>query len=353
MSSNTPINNLDTPSHAGEGCCANCGATLSGQFCQDCGQAAEDIRRPAWGLLTDLIGSIFVWEGKFFTTLRRLYSEPGRVARDYVDGRRQSHTAPIRIYLIISLMFFLAMSAAGVRVIGVDISPTPETVRAQASEVIAARTAQIEAAMSGSDATASTCGVMPGPDEINASGRLVYSRDTSLQIELFQFGAATEGRVLPDNPACRTEFDLPGSGLSLGRASRFAVQYPSVFEDQVVAAAAQSLILMVIAFAFLNLLVHPKRRLIEHVIYSLYWHAAYLPIMAGLVVAGRMLQNSPIAIICLAVLGIGLVLGFQVLCDRGFYRSSWIGAILRSFALQLGYILCIGVLAIGLILTAY
>lgn len=352
-------------SQTGDATCANCGATLVGPFCQDCGQSAEDIRRPAWTLLTDLIGSIFVWEGKFFSTLRRLYSQPGRVARDYVDGRRQSHTAPIRIYLIISLLFFLLMSAAGVRVIGVSISPSAETVRAQSAETIAARTAAIDAAMARRSESrspvdtpsnffeTSTCGVMPGPDEIRPTGDLVYSRDTELQIELFQFGAAPEGRALPDTADCRTEFEIGGDPMSLGPPSRFAVQFPARFEQGVTAAAAQSLILMVVAFAILNLVVHPRRRMIEHVVFSLYWHATYLPLIALLVLGARVNQGWTPGIIALAILGFASVLSYQALNDRGFYRSSWIGAVLRSVFLQLCYNLCIGLLAIALIVTGY
>jgi len=345
--------------------CANCGAELRGPYCQDCGQSAEDIRRPAWTLLTDLIGSVFVWEGKFFTTLRRLYTRPGRVARDYVDGRRQSHTAPIRIYLLISLMFFLLMSVAGVRVIGVGITPSAESVREQSAETIAARIESIEAGMarreesrSSGDAEStffetSACGVMPGADEINAAGNLVYSRDTQLQIELFQFGAAPEGRALPDSEACRTEFEIGGDPMSLGPPSRFAIQYPALFEQGVTAAAAQSLILMVIAFAALNLIVHPRRGMIEHVVFSLYWHASYLPLIALLVLGARVNQGWVPGVIVLATIGFVAILGYQTLCDRGFYRSSWIGAILRSVFLQLLYTLCIGVLAIALIITGY
>lgn len=332
---------------------------MNGKYCTQCGQSAEDIRRPAWALMTDTVGSIFVWEGKFFSTLRRLFVHPGRVARDYVDGRRQSQTAPIRIYLIVSVMFFLLMSVAGVRVIGVDIQPDAQSIRDQDTAQIAERRDALadydreqEAAGTPTDPDR-ICGVMPGNEEISSAGRLVYSRDTLLQIELFQFGAPSEGRLLPQRSACQTEFDNLGDGLRFGPPSRFAVQFPEVFEEQVTAAAAQALIAMVVAYALLNLVVHPRRRVIEHVIYSLYWHASYLPIIALLVLAGRLVQSWPVIIIGLAVSGIVGVLSFQTLCDRGFYGSSWVGAVLRSVFLQFFYIICIGLLALALIVTAY
>jgi hypothetical protein len=47
------------------------------------------------------------------------------------------------------------------------------------------------------------------------------------------------------------------------------------------------------------------------------------------------------------------VLSFQTLCDRGFYGSSWIGSVMRSVFLQFFYVICIGLLALALIVTAY
>lgn len=338
------------------GVCANCGTALTGEFCSACGQSSEDIRRPAYALIKDLAGSLFAWEGKFFTTAQQLLLRPGAVARAYVDGKRNSFTAPIRLYLIVSLAFFLLMSAADVRVIGVTLTPDGESIRDQDPAQITARLDAIAQSETGFNAGERSpdrvCGVMPGPDEINSRGQLVYARDTFVQIELFEFGASPEGRVLPDNPACENEFGVFDENMNFGAATRFAIQNPSIFEDRVNTAATQSLIFMVLAFALMNLMVHPRRKLIEHVVYSLYWHAIYLPVYAVIILLARLVAGHVPGMITLAVAGSLSVLVLQVLNDRGFYESSWFGAILRSLLLKFLYILSIALLALALIITS-
>ena len=333
--------------------CANCGAELSGPFCAQCGQAVEDIRRPAWHLLTDLIGSLFAWEGRLFTTLAALIRRPGLVARAYVDGKRNRYTAPVRIYLIFSLIFFILMSLAGVRGVGVTILPSAETIRAQDPVIIAHRREILAQWDAQSEAEGPGCGVLPGPDEIDAGGQLVLARDTDIRIEMFEFGPTPEGRRLPDNSElCENGIEPPGDANPLAAVSRQAATNPELFENRITTAATQALLIMVIAYAGLNLLVHPRRRIIEHIIYSLYWHVPFLTIIAIFILLGRFASGAPPVLITLGAAGGLGTLTLQTLYDRGFYASSWFGAVLRSLFLQFFYIVCVGLVAIGLIIVS-
>lgn len=333
--------------------CANCGAGLTGPFCAQCGQARQDIRRPAWHLLTDLIGSLFAWEGRFFTTLAALVRQPGQVARAYVDGKRNRYTAPVRIYLIFSLIFFVLMSMAGVRVVGVTMTPSAETIRAQDPVVIAQRRQAIAEIDARRTSDTPVCGVLPGPDEIDAGGQLVLARDTDIRIELFEFGPTPEGRRLPDeSEVCENGIEPPGDDNPLAPVSREAATNPELFENRITTAATQALLLMVIAYAGLNLIVHPRRRIIEHLIYSLYWHVPFLTVIAVFVLLGRFAGGATPLLMSLAAAGGLGTLILQTLYDRGFYASSWLGAVLRSLFLQFFYIVCVGLVAIVLIIMS-
>ncbi len=340
--------------------CANCGTLLTGPYCSHCGQSADDIRRPIWHLLTDLLGNLFAWEGKFLTTLIALFRRPGQVARAYVDGKRQSYTAPIRMYLIVSVAFFVLMSLGGVRVVGVDITPDAQTVRALDPEIITQRLAALEdenreapIALVSPDSIQARCGVSPGPDEIDPSGRLVLARDTNVTIELFEFGDTPEGRLIPDYPpGCNDGLDLPDGPPGFGSAGQLATESPELFENRVSTAATQSLLIMVIAYAGLNLLMHPRRRVIEHVIYSLYWHIPFLSLVALLIGLGRLAQGSTPALITIAAIGAVMIIALQWQYDRGFYGSSRIGAALRCIGLQIGYTVLVAVVALVLILLS-
>ena len=48
-------------------------------------------------------------------TLRTLFGRPGELTRQYLAGRRQHYTPPLRLYLVVSLLFFLTMSWAASR----------------------------------------------------------------------------------------------------------------------------------------------------------------------------------------------------------------------------------------------
>ena len=51
------------------------------------------------------------WDSKFWTTFIPLLIKPGKVSRDYIDGKRQRYANPFRFYLTISVLFFLVVGA--------------------------------------------------------------------------------------------------------------------------------------------------------------------------------------------------------------------------------------------------
>jgi hypothetical protein len=50
---------------------------------------------------------LFNFEAKFWNTIIPLLIKPGKVSRDYIDGKRQRYTNPFRFYLTVSIVFFL------------------------------------------------------------------------------------------------------------------------------------------------------------------------------------------------------------------------------------------------------
>lgn len=94
---------------AGEGRCRNCGAELAGEFCHSCGQSARSLRRPFWNLVTESVETLFLMDGRLAQTLPALMLYPGRVSRDYLDGRRARFIPPFRLYVFASLVFFVLL----------------------------------------------------------------------------------------------------------------------------------------------------------------------------------------------------------------------------------------------------
>ncbi|WP_255322966.1 DUF3667 domain-containing protein [Lysobacter sp. K5869] len=94
------------PSH-----CENCQAELHGHYCHACGQSVHNPVRNLGHALEEVFESFWHLDGRVFRTLRDLLS-PGKVAREYLAGRRVRYIPPLRLFVIVSVVtFFVAQFA--------------------------------------------------------------------------------------------------------------------------------------------------------------------------------------------------------------------------------------------------
>jgi hypothetical protein len=93
--------------------CLNCGEVLTGQHCAHCGQRAKVRVLSLWGMTRDLLGDLLEWDSRIWRTLRPLAFSPGKLTQEYLRGRRASYTPPFRMYLILSVAFFLIATLGG------------------------------------------------------------------------------------------------------------------------------------------------------------------------------------------------------------------------------------------------
>jgi hypothetical protein len=87
--------------------CLNCGAHLRGQYCGNCGQRARSRLISLWELVREAFGDLFELDSRLWRTLVPLVIRPGRLTHDYLQGRRARYMPPFRMYLVLSLLFFL------------------------------------------------------------------------------------------------------------------------------------------------------------------------------------------------------------------------------------------------------
>ncbi len=92
--------------------CLNCGEPLLGAFCSACGQRAVPPRPTFRELLGEAFAEFSGWDGKLAATLRLLITRPGRLTIDFLEGRRARYITPLRLYLSVSLVYFLLSAAA-------------------------------------------------------------------------------------------------------------------------------------------------------------------------------------------------------------------------------------------------
>ncbi len=78
-------------------------------------------------LLREFLEDFLELDSRFMRTLKPLLFKPGKLTRDYLDGKRFRYTPPIRLYIFSSMAFFIlaAMLAGNVITIdGRDLSDT-------------------------------------------------------------------------------------------------------------------------------------------------------------------------------------------------------------------------------------
>src|ERR1700674_416339 len=87
--------------------CENCGAELHGHYCSKCGQAAVDYHRSFRHVIVDVLDSFLNWDSKFVRSIGLLLWRPGWLTNQFLEGRRVRFVHPLRLYLLISIVFFL------------------------------------------------------------------------------------------------------------------------------------------------------------------------------------------------------------------------------------------------------
>lgn len=97
--------------HQGEPC-KNCGTALEGWYCHSCGQNADTHHRSILHLIWEVIEGMFHLDGRLANTLPLMFFRPGKLAKDYMEGRIVRHVPPFRTFLVALLLFIFAAEHA-------------------------------------------------------------------------------------------------------------------------------------------------------------------------------------------------------------------------------------------------
>lgn len=89
--------------------CLNCGHPFiqDEKFCPECGQKNKGKTITLKSFIREVFAGFISWDAKFWKTLIPLLIRPGKVSRDYIDGKRNRYVNPFRFYITTSIIFFL------------------------------------------------------------------------------------------------------------------------------------------------------------------------------------------------------------------------------------------------------
>ena len=87
--------------------CLNCGLPLAGLYCSGCGQKNERQVHSIWHFVREATEGLTHADSRLWRTLWHLLARPGLVTQEFFAGRRARYLPPVRLYIVVSLLFFL------------------------------------------------------------------------------------------------------------------------------------------------------------------------------------------------------------------------------------------------------
>lgn len=92
--------------------CHNCHTILRPEdnFCPHCGQENHDLKVPLGHILFEVFEGFTHFDTKFYNTMHSIFLYPGKITKDFLEGRRGRYVPPIRLYFLVSFLFFLFLN---------------------------------------------------------------------------------------------------------------------------------------------------------------------------------------------------------------------------------------------------
>lgn len=95
--------------------CLNCGQPLQmgDKFCPNCSQANSTKKLSLRDFFDEFFSSLISYDSKLLRTLSAMLTRPGKITRDFINGKRASYTNPFRFLLSLSIVYFLMINYGG------------------------------------------------------------------------------------------------------------------------------------------------------------------------------------------------------------------------------------------------
>lgn len=90
--------------------CENCGNEVTGPFCGNCGQRRGIGKITFKETFQDLVDMMFSVNAPLVKTQKLLVSNPGKLFREYLSGRRKAYYKPVSFFIITTIVYLIIRS---------------------------------------------------------------------------------------------------------------------------------------------------------------------------------------------------------------------------------------------------
>ncbi len=333
--------------------CANCGAELQGPYCHVCGQTADTHKRSILRLIWESGEALFELDGRLWRTVPDLFFRPGRLARDYMEGRIVRHVPPFRTFLVALVLFIFAAEHAAHQ-------ETLANVRRKAAEAAALKTpdgrtaaaakirdeAGKDLAADMAEAAKDRAEALLDADEKPGQAAAVYGRTVAKAQARYGRRIAQADRAAQGLPPDKVEAsagEAPARGWKAGLKK--ATANPDYYWSVLFSWGQRVAILLLPIVGLTLALVYRNRKGVF--IYDHLLVAMNLMSFAFLTNAVGLILPASIAAVWFLALAVWTPVNlYQTL--RGAYGSSVLGAILKTLVVWTTTVLAFGLLLLAL-----
>lgn len=316
-----PLTDDDIPDVNQAHYCFACNSTVTGLYCDSCGQKNDNFRRSVFSLLSETFGTIFGLESRIWQTWAKLLIRPGRVAREFANGARSKWSSPVRVYIAMSIILFTFLSWTGTQIVSLDININPEAQSA-------------------------------GQPQVNA-GLKFFKTQRQIDASNDQKDMDIISAYLAENVALDFNFGGPAStesnanslDISIGDKSSVGPQHTSEFimsilrnpqtVNNVFLVWIPRLMFLMMPLTMLLGAVFirgPNAILFDHLVHSAYIHAVTFMVVLISILAAKVIPGGMVAAAAFV-----LMLIYLPLSARGMFGRTWFKSILTSYCVGFVY----------------
>jgi hypothetical protein len=334
--------------------CENCGAPMAGPFCAQCGQAAIDYRRSFRHIIVDVLDSFLNWDSKFFATIGWLIARPWHLTNQFLAGRRVRYVHPLRLYLLVSILFFFVINywAKSIHADPSKLSAEDRAEIAADPDIPPGVKARIRGALDAKGRTQpeprtspspGAAAVTPQPTAIASPSPSATSSTPS-----GDFGPLLQFDKPPSDPFEKWLEQRAKEKMG-EHGSKMALFIATLFNN-----LPYMMLCCIPLFALVLKVLYVRKRVfyIDHLVYALHIHSfAYLAIMLIVLITIGLNRSIPGAFAGWIIAALWITFATQVfLSIRRVYRQGWFFTVFKFF---LGGFVYLIVLAVALATTFF
>ena len=319
------------------GKCANCGNPMIGPYCAVCGQPINTHRRTLGHLLHEFFKDIVSFDSRILRTARALLVQPGELPKSFREGRTQRYMPAVRLYLFVSLLFFLFLSATGIAIMQFNMTiETMQLVSDKAGNVFQIKNG-VRTAMKGFKADAKG-NVFIGEGnarvavpKLKADGSV--NNTITSRGRFFQHIGNVHQNLSPEAKAALAKLSAEASTKTVHSRSQWVeseivstIQMlqlnPAALNGPLMKWIPRILFLLLPLFALLLAAFYRRKRkefyFVDHFVFSLTMHTFAFVVLIAAAVAAQYISGPWVIALTVGVLALYLLLSL-----KRFYGQGW------------------------------